>query len=103
MSNWWLEFQETLLDPWAVMGFAAQALFFSRWVVQWWASERRKQSYVPLAFWIISLVGGLMLLVYAIRESQPVFILGQLVGIANYSRNIALIRRAERERQAAEA
>ncbi len=101
MSNWWLEFQQTLLDPWAVLGFSAQALFFSRWIVQWFVSEKRKESHVPLSFWVISLIGGIALLVYAVKESQPVFIFGQLVGVANYARNISLIRkRAALERLA---
>ncbi len=92
-KTWGAEFIATLTDPWALLGFSAQLLFFSRWIVQWWVSEKKGESHVPLSFWLISLTGGLMLLIYAIKESQPVFVLGQLVGIANYSRNIMLIRK----------
>ena len=91
--TWSDQFVHTLTDPWAVLGFFGQALFFSRWVVQWWASERKGESHVPLPFWIISLLGGAILFVYAVKESQPVFMLGQLVGILTYSRNIVLLRR----------
>ena len=97
MQGWWTEFMDTLLDPWALLGLSAQLLFFSRWIVQWWVSEKKKESVVPVSFWIISLSGGLMLLVYAIRESQPVFVLGQLIGVANYTRNLVLILRKKRE------
>ena len=97
MNVWLEEFQKTLLDPWAVLGFSAQALFFSRWIVQWVAAEKRKESYVPLSFWIISLVGAVMLFVYALREGQPVFMIGQFVGILNYTRNIILIRKKAQE------
>ena len=96
MSSWWLELQKVMLHPWAAVGFLGQALFFSRWIIQWIASEKRKISYVPLSFWFISLTGGLLVLIYAIQRHDPVFILGQLVGIANYSRNIILIRRQGR-------
>ncbi len=77
MGDWYAEFMKTLSDPWAVVGFGAQALFFSRWIVQWYVSERKGESTVPLVFWLISLVGGFMLLIYALREGQPVFVVGQ--------------------------
>ncbi len=90
---WNEDFVQTLKDPWVILGFAAQGLFFSRWIVQWYVSEKQGESIVPLTFWVISLLGGLMLLVYAWREGQPVFVLGQLIGVLNYSRNIMLITR----------
>jgi len=95
MSTWIQEFMKVLQSPWAVLGFVGQILFFSRWIVQWVASERRKESHVPLQFWIISLLGGLSVLIYAIYRHDPVFILGQLIGIANYTRNIMLIQKAK--------
>jgi len=91
--TWYDSFMETMRNPWVVIGFTAQALFFFRWIVQWYVSERCGRSVVPLSFWIISLVGGVMLLIYALQEGQPVFVVGQLVGICNYSRNIVLVRR----------
>jgi len=95
MQGWFAEFLLHLQDPWAMLGFGGQALFFSRWVVQWVAAERKKESYVPLSFWYISLAGGLMVLIYAIKVHNPVFMLGQIIGCANYSRNIMLIRAKE--------
>ncbi|MCB1042751.1 MAG: lipid-A-disaccharide synthase N-terminal domain-containing protein [Acidobacteria bacterium] len=91
------EWMSVLSDPWAVVGLVGQLLFFSRWIVQWAASERIKSSHVPLSFWIISLVGGTLVLIYAIKIHNLVFVLGQLVGVANYSRNIVLIKRARRQ------
>ncbi len=79
--------------PWLVVGFAGQALFTSRFVVQWIASERRHRSVVPVAFWWLSLCGGALLLAYAVSRRDPVFILGQIGGLAVYSRNLLLIRR----------
>jgi lipid-A-disaccharide synthase-like uncharacterized protein len=76
---------------WLALGFLAQILFAARFVVQWVASERAKKSVVPLAFWILSMVGGGLLLMYAIWRKDPVFILGQCTGFLIYSRNLILI------------
>ena len=78
---------------WLAVGFIGQALFFGRFFVQWIASERRKQSVVPRAFWYLSLAGGMVLLAYAIHRRDPVFILGQATGFFIYTRNLWLIHR----------
>ncbi len=83
------------LDLWLALGFAAQALFASRFLVQWLASEKAGRSVVPHAFWYLSFGGGLLLLVYAVYRRDPVFILGQGAGLFIYARNIVLIRRGE--------
>jgi len=82
---------------WLVVGFAGQALFSMRFLIQWIASERRKQSVIPIAFWWFSLAGGLVLLIYAIHRSDPVFILGQTAGAFIYFRNLMLIHRKPAE------
>jgi lipid-A-disaccharide synthase-like uncharacterized protein len=82
---------------WIAIGFMGQALFTSRFLVQWIASERRKESYIPLAFWWLSLGGGLTLLSYAIWRQDPVFIVGQSAGLLVYVRNLILIGRKKRK------
>jgi lipid-A-disaccharide synthase-like uncharacterized protein len=82
-----------LLDPWKILGFSAQGLFFSRFLVQWIASERAGRSYVPIAFWYLSMGGGLLLLLYALHIKDPVFILGQSMGLLVYVRNLMLVRK----------
>ena len=79
---------------WRAIGFLGQALFFSRFLVQWIASERRKRTVIPRAFWWFSLTGGTILLTYAIVRRDPVFILGQAGGLLVYTRNLVLIRRS---------
>ena len=79
---------------WIAIGFLGQGLFFGRWVIQWIASERTAKSQVPIAFWYMSLIGGLITLAYAIYRRDPVFIAGQSVGAIVYLRNLVLIRRA---------
>ena len=51
---------------WIIIGFAGQALFSARFVLQWVASERARRSIVPKAFWYFSLAGSAVLLSYAI-------------------------------------
>ena len=77
---------------WLGIGFAGQALFSMRFLVQWLASERRGRSVVPLAFWYFSIAGGVTLLAYAVYRADPVFILGQFAGLFIYLRNLQLIR-----------
>jgi len=78
---------------WLLFGLLGQLLFTARFLVQWVASERTRRSVIPIAFWWLSLAGGLSLLAYAVHRRDPVFILGQIPGIVVYSRNLMLIRR----------
>jgi lipid-A-disaccharide synthase-like uncharacterized protein len=82
-----------VLDGWVVLGVLAQTMFTARFLVQWWQSERAGRSVVPLSFWIFSIAGGFLMLIYAVIRRDPVFIVGQLAGLAVYSRNLVLIQR----------
>lgn len=82
-----------MLTLWTAIGFLGQALFSMRFLIQWIHSERIKRSIVPEAFWYFSVAGGITLLAYAIYREDPVFILGQALGLVIYARNIWLIRR----------
>jgi lipid-A-disaccharide synthase-like uncharacterized protein len=84
---------------WLVIGFAGQALFTMRFIVQWWSSERQKRSVIPVAFWYFSLAGGATLLGYAIYRQDPVFIVGQAGGLFIYSRNLYFINRERRDKR----
>jgi lipid-A-disaccharide synthase-like uncharacterized protein len=78
-------------DFWLVFGVCAQLLFAARFLVQWITSERAGKSVIPFAFWIFSMGGGLMTLVYGIVKREPVIILGQGLSTIIYVRNIMLI------------
>ena len=81
---------------WLLVGLAAQAAFFTRWIIQWIASERRGESVVPTVFWWCSLAGATMLLIYFVGRREPVGVLGQAIGWLVYSRNLYLIRAKRR-------
>ena len=87
------------MNFWLAIGFAGQLLFALRFIVQWICSERRKESYIPVGFWYFSLLGGIILLIYAIHIKDPVFILGQSTGVLVYLRNLTLIHRKKAYRQ----
>ena len=89
----WVEQFKGSLGPWLVLGFVGQAIFGSRFLVQWLVSEKKGRSVIPLAFWYLSLGGSAMLLIYAIHRVDPVFILGQAFGSFIYIRNLVLIAR----------
>jgi lipid-A-disaccharide synthase-like uncharacterized protein len=82
-------------QTWLGVGFVGQAFFFSRFLVQWLASEKAGQSVIPMAFWYLSLGGGLTLFVYALHTGDPVFILGQSCGAFIYLRNLYFRLREE--------
>ena len=76
---------------WVSVGLLGQILFTGRMVVQWWVSEKNKQSVVPPMFWLMSLVGSVMLLSYFTWRRDIVGILGQGFGLAIYLRNLHFI------------
>jgi len=85
------------LDWWVLLGFIAQAFFTARFAVQWIASERAGRSVVPLAFWLLSIGGGVLLLAYALYRRDPVFIAGQSFGVFVYARNLYFVLRERRQ------
>jgi lipid-A-disaccharide synthase-like uncharacterized protein len=84
------------LDAWVLLGFIAQGFFTARFVVQWIASERAGKSVIPLAFWLLSIGGGALLLAYALYRRDPVFIAGQAFGVFVYLRNLYFVFRERR-------
>ncbi len=85
------------IDLWVVMGLIAQGMFFMRFFVQWIISERQGKSTVPVAFWIFSVLGGTMLLIYATHRRDLVIMLGQAGGLIIYARNLMLIYKETRQ------
>ena len=89
-------------DWWMLLGFAAQALFSARFVIQWLASERHRKSVIPIAFWYLSIFGSLGILVYAVHRADPVFILAYAFNCFIYARNLMLIARERKSKSVAQ-
>ena len=101
LCNWFWHGKLGQVDVWmACVGFIGQTAFFSRFAVQWVASERSRKSVFPMAFWYLSLIGGSILLTYGWLRGDPVIILGQAFGTLVYVRNI-MFRRQESGSQSA--
>ena len=84
---------------WKVVGWMGNAVFSTRFLVQWYATEKRKQVVVPPLFWWLSLAGSLLLLSYAVfYEADSVFIFAYLFTWIPYSRNLIIHRRHEKSR-----
>ena len=79
------------------IGSVGQAIWSSRFVVQWWYTERKGVSHFPAAFWWFSLTGNALLLSYAIHVGIPLYIVGLCVGPIVQVRNLVLLRRERRK------
>jgi lipid-A-disaccharide synthase-like uncharacterized protein len=81
---------------WAGVGLVGQGVFTARFAVQWLASERKRETVIPVAFWWLSLAGGLITLTYAIHLQSLSFSLGQSMGLFVYIRNLRLVAKSKR-------
>jgi lipid-A-disaccharide synthase-like uncharacterized protein len=81
---------------WLGLGFLGQFFFFLRFFFQWLASEKKKESSIPISFWYLSIAGGIILLLYVIYRKDPVLIVGQAGGLLIYTRNLYFIHRKKK-------
>ncbi len=75
--------------PLLVFGIAGQIIFKFRFIFQWFYSVRHGESSLPLSFWIISVLGSLMIIVYGLIRHDWVLVAGQ-IGIVASVRNIMI-------------
>jgi len=85
-----------VIDYWVFIGLFGQFFFFLRFVVQWTYSEKMGQSVIPVHFWYLSIIGALIVLVYAIQRQDIVFIIGQSLAMLIYIRNLFLMKKTPR-------
>ena len=94
-----LGFFSFTLTTWLAIGFLGQGLFSMRFIIQWLVSEKAKKSVIPMAFWYFSLAGGTTLFAYACYKEDPVFILGQGLGVFIYLRNIYFLLKEKKAKE----
>ena len=92
----WLNEMSTAEKIWTLIGFGGQALFASRFIIQWFRSEQVGRSIIPIEFCYCSIGGGIILFSYALYRQDPVFIAGQGLGLFVYARNLFLIFREKK-------
>lgn len=78
---------------WAAFGVPGWILFYTRFYVQWIASEIQRKSVMPTAFWYMSGVGAVLLFVYAIYTRSPLGALSFCFNLVVYTRNLVHIWR----------
>ena len=89
-----LLFKNEAIPNWLLwLGIISQIVFTLRFVYQWLYSERKKTSSLPLGFWLLSLVGSILILTYAVYRKDPVLFIGHLLGSAIYVRNLILLHK----------
>lgn len=91
-----MDFMRVFAEPLGILGLIGQLMFTARFFIQWLVSEKNKKSTVPEIFWYFSLIGGFLVLIYAIWRKDPVITLGQATGLFVYVRNIMLIHKARK-------
>jgi lipid-A-disaccharide synthase-like uncharacterized protein len=84
---------------WKVVGWLGNTVFFSRFLVQWYATEKRKQVVVPVLFWLLSLLGSLLMLSYSVHKRDSVFIFAYAFAWIPYIRNLIIHYRHENSRR----
>ena len=88
-----LLFQNDDIPFWLLMlGIVAQVIFTLRFVYQWFYSEKRKESSLPMGFWLLSLIGSILILSYALLRRDPVLLVGHVLGSFLYIRNIIILK-----------
>ena len=80
---------------WLVIGFLGSVGWTGRFVVQWWASERRGVSHLPPAFFRIGFFSAVLLTLYAVSQWDWVKMFAFAVTTVPYGRNLILLRRAK--------
>lgn len=90
-------------DPsvaWIAVGAIGQILWSGRFIVQWWLSERARESHMPALFWWFSLAGNSLLLPYSIHlalsgaeKGNWIFVAGFAPGFIVQVRNLMLGRK----------
>ena len=78
---------------WVLIGFSANGFYILRWISQYIATVRKKETTVPLSFWIFSLLGALTLLSYSIYRKDPVFIISTILGLVIYTTNLYFMKK----------
>jgi len=81
-------------DFWTLWGITAQSLFFARFVLQWYYSEKHQKVVIPKVFWYLSLTGACMVLIYAFVRSDIVFLITGCLQILLYSRNLYIAKKS---------
>ena len=83
------------IDFWTIWGFVAQGFYFARFIIQWIKSEKEGKIVVPHVFWVLSLGGAAMTLVYALARKDLVFLITAILQFFLFGRNLILSKNSQ--------
>ncbi len=87
-------FKNDAIPTWLlILGIISQVVFTLRFIYQWLYSEKQKESLLPLGFWLLSLIGSALIIIYGIFRLDPVLLAGHLFGVVMYARNLVILRK----------
>ena len=85
--------KEFKIDGWSLLGLVGQVFFFLRFFLQWIASEKKGKSHIPLSFWYYSIVGTILLGIYAYIRRDIIYFIASVLNLLIYIRNLKLINK----------
>ncbi len=86
-------FKNEAIPLWLIiLGSIAQIIFTFRFIYQWIYSEKKQKSSLPLGFWVLSILGASLIITYAIIRKDPVLLVGHLLGLSIYIRNLFILK-----------
>ena len=87
-------FNQNFIPVWLLaLGIVSQLIFTLRFIFQWIISEKNKLSQLPSAFWVLSTVGSVIILIYSIFRKDPILFIGHAFGIIIYCRNLMILKK----------
>jgi lipid-A-disaccharide synthase len=81
---------------WHLLGFLGYGLFSCRFWTQWWLAEKTHTSSLPASFWWLSIIGAITSCLYFLRIHDLVNLIGPLIGLIPYLRNLMLIYKTDK-------
>ena len=86
-------FNQNFIPFWLLaLGIISQLIFTLRFIIQWIISEKNKFSQLPNTFWILSIVGSILILIYSIFRKDPILFIGHAFGVIIYCRNLIILK-----------
>ncbi|MCL4216776.1 MAG: lipid-A-disaccharide synthase N-terminal domain-containing protein [Candidatus Hydrogenedentes bacterium] len=112
LRTWWHEYRytQTISEEesrriwyWIAVGLAGNALFATRFLIQWIATERKRRSVIPVAFWYISIAAAALQGLSFGQRAEWVYTVGMVATIFIYARNLWFIHRNPEQAEQAPA
>lgn len=78
---------------WSLLGIVGGFLFASRFWIQWWHAEKNHRGELDRAFWVLSILGSVITLIFSLHVSDYVSLVNYSFGLVPYLRNLMLLKK----------